>query len=91
MGLVKPNYKTILPSTPGRFEQQWAECLDQLTGYLSEPNYKIFRICVFIHVESESDFELKSSTILSEIILKNAGVAMPVSVIPARRALCRGN
>lgn len=82
MGLVKPNYKTILPSTPGRFEQQWAECLDQLTGYLSEPDYKIFMICVFIHVESESDFELKSSTILSEITLKNAGDAMPVSVIP---------
>lgn len=82
MGLVKPHYKTILPGTTGLFEQQWAECLDQLTGYLSEPDYKIFRICVFIHVESESDFELKSGTILSEITLKNAGVAMPVSLIP---------
>lgn len=82
MQLVKPNYKTISPKSSGQFEFQWNDCLDKLTEYIHHPDYKIFRICVFIHVESESDFELKSGTILSEITLKNAGVAMPVSVIP---------
>ena len=82
MELLKPYYKTILPNSSGQFELQWNDCLDKLTEYIHHPDYKIFRICVFVYVANEPDFDMKTRLITSGIRNKNNGIAMPVSVIP---------
>ena len=82
MGIVKPRYKVIVPKAEGNFEIQWDNCFNELSDTLQNPEYKPFRICVFMHTIDESDYNCKSDLIRNSICSLVNGSLLPVSIIP---------
>lgn len=82
MGIVKPSYKVIVPKAEGKFEVQWEDCFNELSGILQNSGYKPFRICVFIHVINEMDYGSKSDLIRGSFQRLENGNPWPVTIIP---------
>lgn len=82
MGIVKPVYKVIEPKSEGIFEIQWEDCYNELLGILQNSENKPFRICVFIHIVDEDDYNYKSDMIHASFQCFDKGSLWPVTIIP---------
>ena len=56
MGLIKPTYKIILPANPGNFQEQWDNCLKQLSGISKQNHFKPIRVNVFVKSLNQADY-----------------------------------
>jgi enamine deaminase RidA (YjgF/YER057c/UK114 family) len=82
MGIVRRSYRVIVPKTAEGFEIQWEDCFGELTGLFKHSGYKPCRICVFIHVTDEKDYQIKSDLISASLTSLEQGSRWPVSIIP---------
>lgn len=56
MGLIKPTYKIFLPAIPGNFQEQWDNCLKQLSEISKQSHFKPIRVNVFVKSLNQADY-----------------------------------